>query len=136
MCSKEHHTTELGCILEIAGHYQRKDHPRYMKALRDLKTAIVADCPVAHVIQTNQGEEPTRVPDFGHNYLCQCKNPEPYGVVRYFGITLIVTGDPGLNAFGVYQINPDARLTVTIIGESPEHGTKELPQLARVRIES
>lgn len=132
----EHNTTELICYLEIAAtaNRGRNDSARYSRAMAELRTAIIADCPVAHVIRTS-ADDPAHVPDFGHNYRCQCSNERnwaAYGVLRYSGVTLIVTGDPQLDVFGDYQINGHARLTVCGKGPKPQHGTAELKQLARV----
>lgn len=134
---QEHNTTELTCYLEIAAtaNRGRNDSNRFRYALAELATARICDCSVSHVIQTDQGSTPGHVPDFGHDSRCQCDNESDqaaYGVLRYFGITLIVSGSPQLDVFGVYKINDYARLIVCGKGPKPEPSAYDLEIIGRV----
>ena len=48
--------------------------------------------------------EPTHVPDFGHDRKCQCENPEPDGVDRYFGVSIVLDGNPTIETLAAYWL--------------------------------
>ena len=48
--------------------------------------------------------EPTHVPDFGHDCKCQCENPEPYGVNRYFGVAIVLDDNPTIETLATYWL--------------------------------
>src|ERR1043165_2644765 len=94
---------QVGVILELGGHYRGKDVQRYDAAIEELQRSTIGDWPVMFVIR-NSSEQPTTVPCFGHNYRCQCQQPTPHGVKRYFSVTLIVEGEPSSEIFRDYEL--------------------------------
>jgi hypothetical protein len=101
-------------ILELGGHVRGKDRERFTLAVNDLKASTIGDYPIMYVsTDSTTFENAGTVPDFGHDYRCKCENPEPWGVRRYFGVTLYVEGSPSPDdLFGDYSI-PNGRLIVT-----------------------
>ncbi len=71
---------------------------------------------VAAAIMTRPMDKPTHIPDFGHDYCCQCPDPEMYGVLRHYGLEIVfrepITFD---DVNGVYWLS-DRRARVWIIG--------------------
>jgi len=78
------------CILEVAGDPHGKDADRLARALLALERCNLAGNKILHVHHCQGANEPTTVPDFGHNHRCRCENPEPWGVKRYFGLLLFL----------------------------------------------
>ena len=93
-----------GAILEIAGHPNGKDERRYFNVLEQLRASQIGTYKVIGVIPSDEALEPVTVPDFGHDYRCQCGNPEPWGVRRYFGIKLVIEGEPDTGLLEEFQI--------------------------------
>ncbi len=93
-------------ILEIAPPHNATSHRRYLYALDDLRHSRFAGCAVLVVVveQVVVAREPTHVPDFGHDCKCRCENPEPDGVDRYFGVSIVLDGDPTIESFGAYWL--------------------------------
>ena len=107
--------TELSVILEIAGHPQGKDLPRYMSALNRLKESSIGKHRIIGVAHISRNEPPCRVPGFGHNYQCDDKcicKVQPYSVLRYFGIVFWVIGDPPLSLLKTYKLTEYARIDI------------------------
>jgi hypothetical protein len=102
---------QLSAILELAGHYRGRDVTRYNKAIEELRRAVIKGLPVYYVTH-DPAEEPTHVPDFGHDHRCRCENPLSHGVKRYFSIQLYVEGEPGDKILGDYEL-AQGRLSVT-----------------------
>lgn len=72
----------ITAIIEVAKDHHGDSKARLLRALGDLKRDLgIKDYHLCH-------EEPTEIPDFGHNHKCQCENKEPYGVHRYFNLYL------------------------------------------------
>ena len=93
-------------ILEIATPHKGTANRRYLAALDDLRHSRFAGCPVLGVVvqQVVVAREPTHVPDFGHDGKCQCKQPEPDGVDRYFGVSIVLDGNPTSETFAAYWL--------------------------------
>lgn len=94
---------QLNAILELEGHYRGKDADRYSRAIEELKRSNINGAPIVYATH-DFNEQPTTVPDFGHDYRCRCENPLPHGVKRYFSVTLYVEGEPYEDLFGDYEI--------------------------------
>ena len=93
-------------ILEIATPHNGTSGRRFLYALDDLRHSRFAGCPVLGVVvqQVVVAREPTHVPDFGHNGKCQCKNPEPDGVDRHFGVSIVLDGNPTIETPAAYWL--------------------------------
>ena len=107
----------LSAILEIAGHPNGKDRRRKLDTLADLRKAIINGHKVLSVIDVDYyNTEPTTIPHYGHDYRCinGCTHdPLPWGVKRYFGIYLVVSGDWDTDDPIRYWINPNAQIVIT-----------------------
>ena len=116
-------TSTLFGILEIAGHYRGKDARRKITALQCLRTATINGHDILTVIDTEQGVEPTTVDHYGYDYRCEggCNHePLPWGVKRYFGIHLVVSGDWDMLTYPLlYWVNPNAQIAV--VGKALPH---------------
>lgn len=110
-------TSILFGILEIAGHYRGKDGQRKLKALANLRESKINGHDVLAVIHDSIDEEPKTVKHFGYDIRCAngCDHdPLPWGVKRYFGIHLIVSGDWDIANYPLrYWVNPNAQIMVT-----------------------
>lgn len=102
---------QLSAILELEGHYRGRDVMRYSNALEELRRSVINGLPV-YYLTYDIAEEPTHIPDFGHDHRCRCENPLPHGVKRYFSIMLYVEGEPGDEILGDYELS-HGRLSVT-----------------------
>jgi len=106
----------LNVILECAGHYRGKDIQRKLAAIEDLRKSTLNGHDVLAVI-VQQREQPTHTPHFGHDYRCasHCEHdPLPWGVKRYFGITLVVSGDWDMVNYPLrYWVNSNCQIDVT-----------------------
>ena len=59
-----------------------------------------------------QTKRPCIVPDFGHKGYCKCEHPEPNGVLRLFGLQIVVEGYPGDSIVATYAYNEDIHIIV------------------------
>lgn len=124
--------TELTAILEIAGHPNGKDIPRYLTALDNLKKGQIGNYPVLAVAYINPNEAPCRVPGFGHNYRCgnDCIcDVQPYSVLRYFGLRFWVEGDFPLDLLTTVKLTEYARLDICGKERSYEPGHLSLKEI-------
>jgi hypothetical protein len=128
--------SNLLVIVEIAGHAQGKNYPRWESARAALREASIGDCSVVSVA-IEQGEEATIVPGFGHDFRCKGENHvcdiQPYSVHRYFGWHVTVEGLTRLEMLGRYKLTEYAQLEVTGICEPYEAGTLVLQRATRER---
>jgi len=114
-------TSVLFGILEVAGHPSGEDARRILRrihnALQDLRTATINGHDVLAIIDADQGAKPITVDHYGYNNRCRngCDHePVPWGVQRYFGINLVVSGNWDiLNAPLRYWVNSDAQIDLT-----------------------
>ena len=105
-------TSILFGILEIAGHYRGKDSQRKLRAFGDLRKATINGHDVLAVI-ADTNEEPTDVQYFGYSYRTN-GDPLPWGVKRYFGINLVVSGDWDMLTYPLtFWINQHAQISIT-----------------------
>jgi len=72
----------ISAIIEIAKDHHGNSRIRLKQALSELKKYGIKDYHMC-----NPGEQ-CYIPDFGHDHKCQCLDPEPYGVQRYFDLYL------------------------------------------------
>jgi hypothetical protein len=120
--------TELGIILETPGHYRGDDRRMREAALSELRHSMIAGLSVAFV--SDSGDKGARVPDFGHDIRCHCPNPEPYGVMRYFDITLYVEGDAQhIDVMRRYRLRCGAQIDVCQIATPATNGRHELQEV-------
>lgn len=107
-------------ILEIEAHANggRHDIDRFLKAIEDLRHSSINTHAVQDVITTTN-DEPMLVKHFGYDYKCKvaCNHTlPPYGVKRYFGVSLVIQGYNRPEAFhflfGTYKINDFARIDI------------------------
>jgi len=82
-------------ILEIAVPANHGNGRRHLAPLDTLRHSSFGGHAVLGVV-SEANEEPCHVPDFGHNCRCKCEHPEPWGVDRYFGLSLVLDGEPTL----------------------------------------
>lgn len=53
------------------------------------------------------------IPCFGHDYMCECTNHEPFGVMRIYGLGIVVDGYPTFEQVsGVYELDENTRIDV------------------------
>ena len=96
--------TEVSCILEVvATGNDHKDINRFLRVIDELRRSTIDGAKISGVV-VDQDERPITVPDFAHNYACKCENKQPKGILRYFGLTLFVDGEPTTDIFGRYWI--------------------------------
>lgn len=124
-------------ILEIEGHANGglKDSRRYLNSIADLRQVKIQGHDIIGVITTSS-DEPTKVKHFDFNYTCgnNCTHePASYGVLRYFGLYLVVDVAEGARLFGEYQINSFSRLTVCGYEKPFDGERKELKELAEAK---
>ena len=109
-------TSILFGILEIAGHYRGKDGQRKLRTFDNLRKATINGHDVLAVI-ADTDEEPTTVKHFGYDHRCTngCNHETmPWGVKRYFGINLIVSGDWDMLTYpATYWVNPHTQISIT-----------------------
>jgi hypothetical protein len=91
-------------ILEIATPHKGGGGRRYFAAIDDLRLSRFASCAVLGVVTEQVANDPTHVPDFGHDCKCKCENPEPYGVDRYFGVSIVLDGNPTVETLAAYWL--------------------------------
>ena len=113
-------------ILEVAGHPNGKDARRALDALQDLRAATLNGHDVLAVIDTYNGAEPTHIEHYGYSYLCTdgCDHEDlSWGVERYFGINLVVSGDWDIATYPLrYWVNSHAQIVV--VGKTGIHAGK------------
>lgn len=116
-------------ILEIAGHYRGKDGQRRLRAIDGLRKATIDGHDVLAVI-ADTNEEPTPVKYFGYDCYHTNGDPMPWGVKRYFGINLIVSGDWVMPLSPLrYWVNAHAQISITgktMAYDGPRHELKEV----------
>ena len=129
-------TATYSVILEIEAHANgnHKDVQRHIKTLQDLRESQIYGHNVVAVITTNL-DQPANVKHFGYDYRCKavCKHePTPYGILRYFGTTLVITqpAEFGSDLFGTYQVNSIARVTICGV-EMPYKGARNNLELTK-----
>lgn len=101
-------------ILEIEGQANGRDFPRYQRAFRDLNRTQLDGVSVLHVHHCqHEACNPCKVPHFGHSALCGepcCREAAPWGVLRYFGLELLVTGEVDMMKVPqAYRINENSQ---------------------------
>jgi len=106
-------TAVFSAILEIeATQTKRKDAGRYERTLERIRHSIIEGHDVAGVI-VDANDDKCRVNHFRYNYLCKdgCDHkPSPYGVLRYFGLSIVLGGD--IDIGGIYKPNQYAELSL------------------------
>jgi len=124
----------ISVVLEIAGHYRGKDTQRYDQAIDNLRRAKLGDSPIVYV-QHDFREQPVTVPDFGHHHGCQCLDPQPHGVKRYFSVVLYCEGEPTADVLGDYELNTNARVAVCGIAQPMlEPDSRERQSLCKMEV--
>jgi hypothetical protein len=122
-------------IIEVATPANHDKGRRWLHVMSALRHSSFAGRRVLGVVDWNR-EDPTHVPDFGHDYRCQCPNPEPWGVDRYFGVSVVLDGpnaksaETVLELMGPWELFLGARIElsgVTIPEESCEERRKVGP---------
>ena len=109
-------TTVFSAILEIEGDKNpEKDARRYLSTLEQIRHSIIDGHSVIDVIGIYQGTDkdngPCRVKHFRYNYLCKdgCDHkPAPYGILRYFGLSIVLDGD--IDIGNIYKPDPYSEL--------------------------
>jgi hypothetical protein len=69
----------------------------------------------------NEIDNPCIVPDFNHNGKCECKNQEPFGVLRLFKADIVVDGYPEFDeVIGIWKLDKDTHLIISgiVLGTS------------------
>jgi hypothetical protein len=112
-------------ILEVATSHNGRDE-RYGAAIDRLRHAKIGGHAVCGVV-VDRVPNPAHVPDFGHDYRCKCKKPEPWGVTRHYGISVVLEGAPSLpDVLGSYWLIPGVA-RIEICGMTiPETDLEEL----------
>src|SRR5258708_2611096 len=99
---------KLFSYLEIASVGSASDDARiYEETIRELHSARISGCDVIEVRGVNMPVitgDCELVPDFGHNSKCECKHPQQFGVWRYFGIELLIAGEPGSDIMATFEL--------------------------------
>ncbi len=127
----------LSGILEIAAHAKggKRDFDRLTRALAELDRKALDGANVLRV-HCCQENEPCNVPHFGHSALCgePCRHePEAWGVLRYFGVELLIHGDVDLmNVPQAYRVNDHAQFVPCGILTVPFSETGDFTRLERV----
>ena len=120
----------LNTILEVAQHSnERHTARRHQAAILQLRQARIAGFPVVGIICLD--DKPVQVPCFQHDVRCQCQHPEPWNVNRYFGVNVVLEGEPGPEILGAYWILPGAALLQVVGLNSSDKGTEELQLIER-----
>ena len=86
----------IGVTLEIATDPKAGRARQLNRALAVLRRARIAGHAVVGVVGPTDGQQPSHAPDFGHSYHCQCLQPEPFGVDRYFSVCVALAGEAEL----------------------------------------
>lgn len=118
--------TVVNGIIEVAGEYRGRDWGRLREVVSRLQHGIIQDCRVVFVGQQWDAMTPIQdgmchIPHFGYDYHCEphCPHdPEPYGVNRYFGFTIVLHGSfAAYNLGSAYEIGITSyRATFTPVG--------------------
>ena len=125
--------TYVSVIVEIAGHPNGRDIDRKIAAAAALRQAAIGEFPVVSVT-VEQGEEPTRVPGFGHSYLCKgvCRcNTQPWSVLRYFGFHVTVAGAADDSVLRRYRLTEHAEVEVCRIQQAHFAGVETLQPISK-----
>lgn len=126
-------TVEAMAILEIEGQPNGKDGQRYLNVVAKLNNSSVNGSKILHII-TQHDDEPCRVKHYGYDFRCSngCNHElASYGILRYFGVTLIIEHDPqnDANLFGTYQIDNNSHLIISGHTIPEDHEYNELKKI-------
>lgn len=129
-------TTVFSAILEIEGHENpEKDARRYLSTIEQIRHSVIDGHSVIDVMVDHQDRE-CRVKHFRYNYLCKdgCDHkPAPYGVLRYFGLSIVLDGDTDIG--NIYK--PDPYSELHLCGKTLPYTGKRyiMPRGALLRVE-
>jgi len=109
------------CIVEVATPHNHEKEQQFCRVMRLLSQSTFGGHEVLGVVNGSICE-PTHISDYGQNYKCQCANPEPWGVDRYFGTYLVLSGEVTSAVFGAYHLGAIARVELCgIVHPLTEH---------------
>lgn len=125
---------EFDGYLEILGHPNGKDYMRWERTIQKLRGSKINNQNIAFVF--GKHEEPTTVPHFDHSVYCgeHCsKDPEPWGVKRYFSISLILDStEEAVETFATYAIDSNSHIIICgVVKSYPTIENGELKKLSQ-----
>jgi hypothetical protein len=96
----------IHAYMEIASPRRGAAVSTYLSAIEALRHSRFGGHAVLGVAIIPNGI-PYHVPDFGHNADCPCQEPEPHGVDRYFGVSIVLDSEPTADVLGTYWLLRD-----------------------------
>jgi hypothetical protein len=108
--------TLYSTILEVPGDAEGRDAERLADAIVYLRHSAFGGRPVRAVV--GKGDDSVNVPHFAYGYRCNdgCEHERPAaGVMRHFGFSIVLDGEPDTGIFGTYAL-PPTQAEIAIVG--------------------
>ena len=105
--------TLYSTILEVPGDAKGQDAERLADALVYLRHSAFCGKPVRAVVGT--WDDSVKLPHFGYDYRCNggCYHDRPAdGVMRHFGFSIVLDGEPDTSIFGTYALPGEAEIAI------------------------